>query len=93
MSLYKEPSSAGKKVASKLGEKFTAAREALGLNIEQLAEKTGVPLSALKMWETGPECLRSLPAILGVLNATLHITPGCFSLDSKIAPANRPVFL
>ncbi len=57
-----------------IGRQFQDARKAKGYNLEQLAHKAGVPLLAVKMWETGPQSIDVLQRLLGVLGARLVIT-------------------
>lgn len=85
MSLFREPQNniphmPEPRESSELGQQFYAARNLLGLDVEQLAYRASVPPLAVKMWETGPECLKSLPAILRVLRRDLIVTKGGFSL-------------
>jgi len=80
-----------KRLPSLIGCKFIAARGGKGLTQEQLAREAQIPLLSLQAWETGPTLIDDLQKLLGALGATLHVTPDCIILDSKLPPADRPV--
>ena len=76
MNIFPLPFTPKEEYLIEIGRKFAAARKMKGLTIEQLTEKANVSPFDVQMWETGPECLRPLQAILGVLGRDLNITKG-----------------
>ncbi len=74
------------------GQKFIAARNCLtflglDLTIEQLAEKADVSTLDIRMWETGPRCLKPLQSILGAMDRHLVVTKErIILLDSSVIP-------
>lgn len=81
-----------KRSPDEVGREFIAARNCLtflglGLTIEQLAEKADVGALDIKMWETGPECLKPLQSILGAMDQHLVVTKKrIILLNSSVIP-------
>jgi len=68
-----------------VGLQFIRERVRLCLSKQWLAEKADVGLLDVAMWETGPECLKPLQAILRALECKLVVTADKISLTKERA--------